>query len=344
VSAAASSRVVSRDDVTASVAANPLASYRRFVIEAWASHIAVSVGLFQALAVPRSLDAIVDECGWDSSALRALLRALVACGHIVEDTQGRFHLSERSRALFLPGSDEYIGHALSFVQTAASYARYPQILRGDPAVGLTESQWSYVTRGSAIYAPAGIELLLAKFARLWSRDTLRILDVGCGQGAYLLRLARALPHARILGIDPTPSVVAEATTRLREIGARAPEVRVARLEDVTEQFDVILFNQVFHVTGIQAAEQMLTLARARLSAGGHVFVQEILDDGGDPMPALFGLNMRLLFERGCALTVTEQVELLERAGFVQVEVHPIEHATTPGLAYVSGQIEEHRAP
>jgi 2-polyprenyl-3-methyl-5-hydroxy-6-metoxy-1,4-benzoquinol methylase len=313
---------------------NPLRDYRRYVIDAWAAHIAVSVGLFEALATPHKISELAAHHSWSESALRPLVRALVACGHLEESDAEVYSLSERSKALFLPTSAEYIGHALSFMRTTPAYLSYPSILKGNAAVGLDESQWSYVTRGSAIYAAAGIRTLLARLPALWTRRPLRILDVGCGQGAYLALLARALPHALLLGIDPTPRVVEDARARLtREATARV-EIRHAHLGDVAGTFDVILINQIFHVTGVEVAAQMLQQARVLLAPGGHVLVQEILDDGADPSPALFGLNMRLLFDQGCALTSDELVQLIQEAGFGNVEVHPIE-GPTPGLAYVS---------
>jgi SAM-dependent methyltransferase len=317
-------------------ARNPLSDYRRYVIDAWAAHVAVSVGLFEALATPRTLSELATEHGWSESALRPLTRALLACGHLQQAEADKLSLSARSEALFLPSSSEYIGHALSFMRTTPAYMSYPDILKGGAALGLSESQWSYVTRGSAMYAVSGVQTLLTQLPELWSQPSLRILDVGCGQGAYLVLLARALPHARLLGIDPTARVVDDARARLATEALPSIQVRQAHLADVDGTFDVILINQIFHVTGVEVAADMLAQARERLAAGGVILVQEILDGVGDPSPALFGLNMRLLFDHGCALTLDEQVELLERAGFVQVEVHPIA-GPTPGLAYVSGR-------
>ena len=316
---------------------NPLDDYRRYVIEAWAVYIAVEVQLFEALTEPSELSKLAAQRGWNLSALRPLVRALVATGHLVQHAEQVYALSARSRELFLPSSPEYIGNALSFLRTSSAYLEYPKVLRGGPAVGLTDSQWAYVTRGSAMYADAGVRTLLERFAEFWARRPLRILDVGCGQGVYLLQLARALPHATLLGIDPTARVVADAKVRLEELGARAPEVRQALLEETDETFDAILINQIFHVIGIDAASRMLEQARARLKPGGYVFVQEILDSKSEASPALFGLNMRLLFEQGCVLSCEELSDLLVRAGLCQVTIHTID-GPTPGLAYVSGRI------
>jgi 2-polyprenyl-3-methyl-5-hydroxy-6-metoxy-1,4-benzoquinol methylase len=317
--------------------ANPLDDYRRYVIEAWAVYIAVEVHLFEALTEPSSLSALAERQGWDVSALRPLVRALVATGHLARHADEVYGLTARSRELLLPTSQGYIGNALAFLRTSSSYLKYPEVLRGGPAVGLTDSQWAYVTRGSAIYADAGVRTLLESFGALWARRPLRILDVGCGQGAYLLKLAKALPGATLLGIDPTASVVADATRRLEELGSRAPEVRQALLEDVNGSFDAILINQIFHVVGIDAARIMLEQACVRLAPGGYVFVQEILDGKNQTSPALFGLNMRLLFEQGCVLSSEELSDLLVRAGLHQVTIHEID-GPTPGLAYVSGRL------
>ena len=316
---------------------NPLGSYRRYVVEAWAVYGAITAGVFDALTQPASLSTLCQDHGWNRSALQALLRALTACGHVSVSPDGWYSLTDRGRRLFLSSSDDYIGDALSFLRTTPAYMRYPEILRGSEAIGLSEAQWSYVTRGSAMYATAGVRTLLAHFPELWGHRDLAVLDVGCGQGVYLQELSEALPHARLLGIDPTQAVVEEAKARLGALGARAPEVRRAHLADVEGAFDVVLINQLFHMTGAKAAVAMLDQARAKLKPGGFVFVQEILVHDDNPLPALFGLNMRLLFNEGCALTRDELIDMIAGAGFQDVETHPIKELT-PGLTYVSGRV------
>ena len=45
----------------------------------------------------------------------------------------------------------------------------------------------------------------------------RVLDVGCGTGALLFRLAACLPGTDLAGVDPAPRMLAEARKRLNGV-------------------------------------------------------------------------------------------------------------------------------
>jgi SAM-dependent methyltransferase len=314
---------------------SPLADYRRWVIEAWAVHAAVTAGLFEALRTPCTIDVLASQEHYEVSALRALLRGLVACGHVRVDESGICSLGESAKQFFLRGSDSYIGDALSFLRTTRMYESYPRILKEGGSAGLDGEQWSYVTRGSAMYARAGIETLARLYPTLMRRKGLRVLDVGCGQGAYLAELVRLLPDLQAVGIDPTRRVVEDARANLART---APRVRVEEgtLSDVSETFDVVLINQIFHVVGVPESRALLRQAKDKLVPGGYVFVQEIVTREDDPASALFGFNMRLLFEQGTVLGLDEMTTMVADCGFEDVSAHGIE-GPTPGLVYVAGK-------
>ncbi|RMG96665.1 MAG: class I SAM-dependent methyltransferase [Deltaproteobacteria bacterium] len=70
----------------------------------------------------------------------------------------------------------------------------------------------------------------------------RILDVGCGEGFVLDRLARAGVEAELYGLDMSASAVTEARARL---GDRARiEVGDARTPPFDEPFDLVLMTEV----------------------------------------------------------------------------------------------------
>jgi len=77
----------------------------------------------------------------------------------------------------------------------------------------------------------------------------RLLDIGCGTGSLLFRLADALPQAALVGIDVSPANVAAAR---RELGRRAPAGRVQfEVADYTgysaTPFDAIVADGVLHL-------------------------------------------------------------------------------------------------
>jgi trans-aconitate methyltransferase len=67
----------------------------------------------------------------------------------------------------------------------------------------------------------------------------RVLDVGCGVGQLCRELAKRFPAARVLGIDPSPGMVARALAEPRPTGL---EHRVATIEEIDPEagFDLIV--------------------------------------------------------------------------------------------------------
>ena len=74
-----------------------------------------------------------------------------------------------------------------------------------------------------------------------------ILDVGCGTGTLAIMLKRRAPGARVVGVDPDPTVLAIAAAKARRAGVQI-EWRRGFAEDAAAlgQFDHVVSALVFH--------------------------------------------------------------------------------------------------
>lgn len=97
------------------------------------------------------------------------------------------------------------------------------------------------------------------------RPGMRVLDVGCGDGAFSARIAER--GAEVVGIDPAPDMV-------RSARARGIEARVCAAADLDEEeaFDAAASNAVFH--WIRDPGPSLAAVRRALRPGGR-FVGEM---------------------------------------------------------------------
>lgn len=302
------------------IAPNPLHAYRRHVIEAWAVWAALESGLFaRLLDKPSTLTELSLAERFDPSALEALVEALVTTGN----------LQRRAETLYVPpelaeyyrsGSPRYIGKSFAFLRNSALFEHYPRLLAEGGTAPLSAAHWSRIALGSAAHLRPALETLWRSLPELVDQR-LAVLDVGCGRGDYSAELCRRNPQIRALGIDPTESIAEEARRATSEITGM--NVRCCQLSDVSEDFDVILINHVFHVVGRTASRQMLEQAARRLRPGGVVLVQEILHEPGDDVP-LFGLTMRLSFEHAAVFTRQDLSRLAETAGYRSIDWYPIE--------------------
>jgi trans-aconitate methyltransferase len=98
---------------------------------------------------------------------------------------------------------------------------------------------------------------------------IRLLDVGCGTGSLVFRLADALPHASLVGLDVSSANIRAAKEQQAErpAAARVQFVAADYLDYVDEPFDAIVTDGVLHLIDRDTTTLVRKLA-ADLHAGG----------------------------------------------------------------------------
>lgn len=82
-------------------------------------------------------------------------------------------------------------------------------------------------------------------ARLSGLDPQDVLDIGSGPGNSTAALAKAFPHASILGVDSSPNMLARACAAHPELSF-APCTVPAGLPELDRQFDLVFSNACIH--------------------------------------------------------------------------------------------------
>jgi SAM-dependent methyltransferase len=99
--------------------------------------------------------------------------------------------------------------------------------------------------------------------------SIRVLDLGCGTGGLIFRLAHALPRAECVGVDISPANIAAANAA-RSARAEAARVRFETVDYLSwpaEPFDVISADTVLHMVRGETSALAAKLARD-LAPGG----------------------------------------------------------------------------
>jgi 2-polyprenyl-6-hydroxyphenyl methylase/3-demethylubiquinone-9 3-methyltransferase len=100
-----------------------------------------------------------------------------------------------------------------------------------------------------------------------------ILEVGCGEGALVGRLARTYPEARITGIDITPRVgrlFRSDRGRIEFLQQSVQAFAAAR----PESFDLVVICDVMHHVPWDVHAELLTHARRALRPGGRLVLKD----------------------------------------------------------------------
>jgi SAM-dependent methyltransferase len=120
---------------------------------------------------------------------------------------------------------------------------------------------------------------LADLAGVRAGSALRVVDVGCGPGAFTAELARRLGAESVAAVDPSPPFVAAARDRLPGV-----DVRRAAAEDLPypdDTFDVAVAQLVVHFMAdpVAGLREM-----ARVSRPGGVVAACVWDFAGERAP------------------------------------------------------------
>lgn len=136
----------------------------------------------------------------------------------------------------------------------------------------------------------------------------RILDLGTGTGVTAGRLLDIHPHARLVGVDESPEMLAAA----RRVLPSDAELRVARLEDPLPSgpFDLVVSAlAVHHMDGAGKADLFRRVAEV-LARGGRFVLGDVIvpDDPSDVVTPIDGVYDK-------PSTVADQLAWLRAAGF-----------------------------
>ena len=173
---------------------------------------------------------------------------------------------------------------------------------------------------------------------------IRMLDVGCGSGRVIIRLAELFPNSTFVGMDLSPEAIAGA----REIAAakrlRNIEFVVADLSDFHERADPESFDFVttFDAVHDQAAPLNVLRGIHRALTGDGVYLMQDIKGSSHVHRNLTHPLGTLLYTVSCMHCMTVSLakggeglgamwgeektrEYLERAGFSSVDKHEFAH-------------------
>jgi SAM-dependent methyltransferase len=110
----------------------------------------------------------------------------------------------------------------------------------------------------------------------WGID---VLDVGCGAGKALLRLARSFPASRFVGYDLSDQAIDLARAEARNLGLNNARFEVADLAlmDDVDAFDLVTSFDVIHDQA--RPDAVLRGIERALRTGGILFMQDISGSG-----------------------------------------------------------------
>ena len=312
------------------------------------------VGLFDALRdlPPSTSAAIAARAGLDERYVREWLGAMAAAGVVeIDGATGRFALpAEHAAALARAAGDGNLASLAQYIPIlgaveeaivgcfrAGGGVPYERFVRFHEV--MAEDSWQSV--GAALESVV-LPLVPGLEARLLAGA--RVLDVGCGRGLAMMRLAALFPASRVTGYDLSAEAIGHGREEARRRGIANLDLQARDLSDFDVTAEPAAFDVVTAFDAVHDQAQPLRLLRGvhrTLARDGVFLMQDIraasavqgnldhpigtflytvsclhcmtvsLAQGGEGLGAMWGEEMTR--------------DYLERAGFGSVETHRLPH-------------------
>jgi arsenite methyltransferase len=151
-----------------------------------------------------------------------------------------------------------------------------------------------------------------------------VLDLGSGGGIDVFLAAKRVGETgKVIGVDMTAEMIEKARANKEKMGAENVEFRLGEIEHLPvadETVDVIISNCVINLSPDKP--QVFRDAYRVLRPGGRIAVSDIVTDG--PLPNEIKESLSAWY--GCvagALDVKDYINIMNDAGFVDVELTPV---------------------
>jgi demethylspheroidene O-methyltransferase len=290
----------------------------------------VRLGLFDMLRPgPLGLDALATRLDLPRAGAERLLRAATALRLTAATRDGQYALGSLGAALLgNPGVVGMIDHHALLYQDLAD----PVALLRQRRPGALAQYWPYAAAGEPAAVPpaqvAAYSALMAASNGMIADQVLhaydisrhrRLMDVGGGEGAFLIAAAARAPRLALTLFD-LPPVAARAESRFAKagLGDRATAVGGDFFRDpLPEGADLITLLRVVHDHDDGAALALLRNVRRALPPGGRLLLAEPMAEtaGAEPAgDAYFGFYL-LAMGSGRPRPAALLLDMLRRAGF-----------------------------
>lgn len=292
--------------------------------------VANDVGLFTALAGgSRRLDELSAATGIRASRLRILADAMVSLGVLVR--QGDHYRNGPAASAFLSGTGELDLRPFLRFWDELSYPLWTGFAAA-VRTGEGRSTGPLPPHEQRVFSE-GVESIQAAPSRAlsgsydFSRHE-RLLDLGGGNGSWLLAVLQHNPHLRGTLFElPGPAHLARERLANHPIGDRIAVIDGDLFDQaLPEQHDVVLIANVLHMFGPERNRDLLRRTRDRVAAGARLLLADFWtspEHTDPPFAALIAGEFLVITGEGDVYSAQEVKDWLDNTGWRIVERAPL---------------------
>ncbi|XXM70674.1 SAM-dependent methyltransferase [Lysinibacillus sphaericus] len=291
----------------------------------WHAYVGYEMELFESFKKPASIQEVALAKNVEMDLLEQWVEVGITLKHLKRQSKGRVKVKNGWK---LPSSKkETFSSGILLKEMMELHIpallSYPSLLRNQ-----TRQHFNSDLHGSTV---AKTSILLERFAFPKLQKVMKkfkvnsVLDLGCGEGGYIRRLADRYPKKKMVGIEIHEGVAREAEEQLQSYDN--VDIECCDLHDYKPEqaFDMVMANNLFHY--IDPAERLQFFEKASdwLEKKGLFFVLTPMQKSkhGQQFSSAFN-SFFMTFQNLHPIPSQKEMETLaKKTGFKVVSVEPI---------------------
>ncbi|WP_018923915.1 class I SAM-dependent methyltransferase [Salsuginibacillus kocurii] len=213
----------------------------------WHAHLGYSLYLFEAFRKPVTIDEVVKERNLNHLLLQRWVEVGLAVGHLKAKRNGKIKSDKHMLRYVAPTSPDSVGILLKEMLELhmPTMLAYKELLVEDEKVSYVDKDHGKtVAETSALLETLAFPKILSEIKRYRCK---KIMDLGCGHGGYLARLAQKKPKHSLFGVEMHADVLKEAQKRTEGYeNVKLLHEKIEDLHPTNYNPDMVMLNNVLY--------------------------------------------------------------------------------------------------
>ncbi len=298
----------------------------------WHAYVGYELDLFKAFDRPMTKFDVADALQLDKDLLNQWVTVGVSIGHLKEVDRNRYK-TWNAWKLPKPKGDNSSGVLLKEMMELhiPTLLSYPDMMRKQDRLHYDEEKHAPTVAETSRLLEV---LALPKMARrLKDTQAEAVLDIGCGEGGYIKKLAERFPNTHFTGIEISPSVTEVAKKLTKDNSNITIENADLWKYKPDQAQDMVMMNNVIHYIDLEKRQELFNELASWIKTKGKLsIITPIAGDTDSPPFANVFNSFFSSFDNLYRLPEREELaEWGERAG---LELQNIQTVIKEGGWYV----------
>ncbi|OMP66525.1 hypothetical protein BTO28_12445 [Domibacillus epiphyticus] len=262
----------------------------------WHAYVGYRLDLFEKLSRGMSIDQVISEYGYEDNLLRSWADTGVVLDHLKKNGE-QLIPSKQMMRFFTQKSEDAIGELLKemFEMHMPVLMNYPDMIKTKRKSSFNGDHFGKtVAATSALIEKRAFPHVVKE---LQLRKPEWVLDIGCGTGGYLMKLARKMNRGTYAGVDISKDVIDIAREKAKKYGldqkVRFYYADINKWDVPDGLFDIVMMNNLLHYYSPDTRADLFARVAQLLSPKGTavVITPLYLEKGGRRFSAAFNSFM-----------------------------------------------------